>query len=95
MLVRAINTPLLSKIPTYYWVDALCMDQQNVLERNSQVARMANIFRRASGVVVWLGREDGFTADALEVIQKVSAWPLVPYTSIYDHRGDQHGYRSN
>jgi hypothetical protein len=89
MLGNSINMPLMPKTPTYYWVDALCVDQQNVLERNAQVARMADIFHRASGVVVWLGREDDFTVDALEVIQKVSAipetdWPSVPYTSFYD-----------
>lgn len=89
MLGNSINLPLMPKIPTYYWVDALCVDQQNVLERNAQVARMADIFHKASGVVVWLGREDDFTADALEVIQKVSAlpeseWSSVPYTSFYD-----------
>ncbi|KAF3033081.1 hypothetical protein E8E12_002746 [Didymella heteroderae] len=81
--------PLMPKTPTYYWVDALCVDQQNVLERNAQVARMADIFHRASGVVVWLGREDEFTADALKVIHKVSTipesdWSSVPYTSFYD-----------
>ncbi|KAL1642284.1 hypothetical protein SLS61_009774 [Didymella pomorum] len=89
MLGNSINMPLMPKTPTYYWVDALCVDQQNVLERNAQVARMADIFHKASGVVVWLGREDDFTADALEVIHKVSAipetdWSSVPYTSFYD-----------
>lgn len=89
MLANSLNMPLMSKIPTYYWVDALCVDQKNILERNSQVARMADIFRKANGVVVWLGKEDEFTADALAVIHKVSAipesdWPLVSYISFYD-----------
>ena len=90
MLGAAINMPLMSKIPTYYWVDTLCVDQSNVMERNIQVAKMGDIFRKAGGVIVWLGRDDEFTADALEVIRKVSAipesdWPLFEYTSFYDH----------
>ncbi|KAJ4988146.1 ankyrin and het domain protein [Stagonosporopsis vannaccii] len=98
MLGNAINLPLMSKIPVYYWVDALCMDQGNVLERNSQVARMADIFRKASGVIVWLGREDDYTADALEVIRKVSEipmndWSNVHYTSFYDSNAAEYPYK--
>jgi hypothetical protein len=100
MLANSINMPLMPKIPTYYWVDALCVDQKNVLERNSQVAQMADVFQKASGVVVWLGNEDEFTADALAVIQKVSAipesdWSLVSYTSFYDPGATQHSCRPN
>lgn len=98
MLSNSINMPLMPKTPTYYWVDAVCVDQQNVLERNAQVARMADIFHRASGVVVWLGREDDFTADALEVIEKVSAipdidWSRIPYTSFYDSADVTHSLK--
>lgn len=100
MLVSSMlnSMPLMPKTPTYYWIDALCVDQNNVLERNSQVARMADIFLKASGVVVWLGREDEFTTDALAVIHKISEipethWSLVPYTSFYDPRTDEHTYR--
>jgi hypothetical protein len=41
------------------WVDALCIDQNNVLERNHQVQKMADIYQRASRVHAWLGRPDG------------------------------------
>ncbi|UPX13301.1 uncharacterized protein EKO05_0003817 [Ascochyta rabiei] len=58
---------------------------------------MADIFQKASGLLVWLGQEDIFTNDALAVIQKVSAipesdWSLVPYTSSYDPGSAQHGH---
>lgn len=89
MLRDTVNISSLPQNPSYYWVDALCVNQDNVLERNVQVARMADIFRAASGVVVWLGREDQFTADALQVIHKVSAvpeesWSSVSYTSFFE-----------
>ncbi|PMD61059.1 heterokaryon incompatibility, partial [Hyaloscypha bicolor E] len=40
------------------WVDALCIDQHNILERNHQVQKMATIYRKASRVHAWLGMPD-------------------------------------
>lgn len=37
------------------WIDAVCVDQQNVRERGHQVSRMADIYRVASPVIIWLG----------------------------------------
>ncbi|KAN0117738.1 HET domain containing protein [Hyaloscypha variabilis] len=37
------------------WIDALCIDQANVLERNEQVRRMGDIYRMAWRVVAWIG----------------------------------------
>lgn len=37
------------------WVDAVCIDQSNVEERNHQVKNMAGIFSQASRVLAWLG----------------------------------------
>ena len=39
------------------WVDAICIDQNNVLERNHQVRYMGTIFKSAVGVLVWLGND--------------------------------------
>jgi hypothetical protein len=40
------------------WVDALCIDQNAVSEKSQQVSLMADIFRQADNVVVWLGKPD-------------------------------------
>ncbi|CAI6339658.1 unnamed protein product [Periconia digitata] len=74
--------------PSHYWIDSLCMDQENIPERNAQVARMASIFEAAESAIVWLGKEDSFTMDALVTIESISkfpkeSWPLVPYISFY------------
>lgn len=37
------------------WVDFLCIDQTNPLEKNKQIPLMAFIYRRAQQVVIWLG----------------------------------------
>ncbi|KAH8730896.1 heterokaryon incompatibility protein-domain-containing protein, partial [Phaeosphaeriaceae sp. PMI808] len=38
-----------------YWIDALCIDQNNTSERNHQVAQMGSIFSQADHVHIWLG----------------------------------------
>lgn len=37
------------------WVDAICINQEDIEERNSQVAMMADIYEGAEAVLSWLG----------------------------------------
>ncbi|KAH7310245.1 heterokaryon incompatibility protein-domain-containing protein [Rhexocercosporidium sp. MPI-PUGE-AT-0058] len=37
------------------WIDALCINQQNISERNSQVQNMREIYSRADHVLIWVG----------------------------------------
>lgn len=39
------------------WIDGICIDQNNVRERNAQVALMARIYKAAITTRVWLGPE--------------------------------------
>lgn len=59
----------------YIWVDALCIDQASLAERNQQASLMAEIFEAAQGVVLWLGEEDEFTSDAFTVMERIAAIP--------------------
>lgn len=77
----------------HVWIDAICVDQDNIEERNAQVARMRWIFQEARRVTVWLGEEDQFTEDALALIEHISslagnAWESIGYTDFF--RGDWH-----
>jgi len=38
-----------------YWIDAVCVDQENTVERNHQVMQMGRIYSRAETVIAWLG----------------------------------------
>lgn len=40
-----------------YWIDALCINQRDVAERNQQVGIMRHIYFRASTVLIWLGQK--------------------------------------
>ncbi|KAF2866072.1 heterokaryon incompatibility protein-domain-containing protein [Massariosphaeria phaeospora] len=41
--------------PRTLWIDAICIDQKNLEEKDQQIQRMGDIFRLAQSVVVWLG----------------------------------------
>ncbi len=53
------------------WVDAVCIDQENLKERGEQVKIMKQIYTRAARVLVWLGPEDDETPVALQTITKL------------------------
>lgn len=53
------------------WADAICINQENSAERDSQVASMRAIYQNASQTVVWLGPEAKKTREAFELIQKL------------------------
>ncbi|EME38601.1 hypothetical protein DOTSEDRAFT_114328, partial [Dothistroma septosporum NZE10] len=38
----------------WFWVDQLCINQQNLMEKNAQVAQMGAIYASADQVVAWL-----------------------------------------
>jgi hypothetical protein len=63
------------------WVDAICINQDDLKERGDQVQYMAEIYRRASRVIVWLGEPATGSDEALEVIRLAAigkpAEPLV------------------
>ncbi|KAM0453621.1 hypothetical protein ACHAPV_008955 [Trichoderma viride] len=40
------------------WIDAICINQKDKLERGYQVGLMKDIYRMASTVVIWLGEAD-------------------------------------
>jgi hypothetical protein len=47
-------------LDTWFWIDAICIDQANVPEKNEQVRRMGAIYRQAKCVCVSVGRhKDG------------------------------------
>ena len=62
----------------YIWVDALCIDQSNIVERSAQVAIMRKIYERADKVIVWLGPEKGDSTLALDFIELVAEHAAMP-----------------
>lgn len=48
----------------HLWIDALCIDQENVEEKGHQIGLMGELYRRASTVYVWLGSASSADIDA-------------------------------
>jgi Heterokaryon incompatibility protein (HET) len=40
-----------------FWIDAICINQQSITEKNQQVPLMTEIFSTAKTVVIWLGND--------------------------------------
>lgn len=55
------------------WVDALCLNQEDVEELNREVSRMRDIYRNAVQVVIWLGGADQGSDDAIDFINDLSS----------------------
>ncbi|KAH8653511.1 heterokaryon incompatibility protein-domain-containing protein [Xylariales sp. PMI_506] len=53
------------------WVDALCINQQDVEEKNFEVKRMGDIYRKADRVLSYLGEEDGLSDYILELMDGI------------------------
>ncbi|PMD33029.1 hypothetical protein L207DRAFT_518383 [Hyaloscypha variabilis F] len=54
-LFDALLSLRLTDVARTLWVDAICINQENIEERNHQVSQMAAIYGQAQSVVVWLG----------------------------------------
>ena len=39
------------------WIDAICINQKDISEKNKQVPKMRQIYKHASEVLVWIGRD--------------------------------------
>jgi hypothetical protein len=51
------------------WIDAICINQQDLGERAQQVQLMGSIYTGAARVVVWLGPEEDDSTRALELVE--------------------------
>ena len=53
------------------WIDAICIDQENKDERQHQVRQMSEIYRKAEGVLVWLGLSTYKTDSVMDLMQVI------------------------
>ena len=54
------------------WIDALCINQADVEERNQQVSQMWSIYEKAKEVIVWLGEATLSSGLALNFLRKAT-----------------------
>lgn len=51
------------------WIDAICIDQSSMEERNQQVKLMGDVYSQARRVVLWLGEESTFSDFAISFLK--------------------------
>jgi hypothetical protein len=63
-----------SKCFMYFWIDALCINQLDVDEKNEQVGCMKEIYSHAPSVLIWLGdASESIVRGAMDVIHDIQA----------------------
>ncbi|KAI0862803.1 heterokaryon incompatibility protein-domain-containing protein [Xylaria cubensis] len=55
-----------------YWIDALCIDQDDLFERSAQVSLMREIYKKARLCLVWLGETNQHIISAMELSLELS-----------------------
>jgi len=60
--------------PRLLWIDALCINQNDLEERGKQVAIMGNIYRVAQNVEIYLGPESVMTKGTVDLIRQLGSY---------------------
>lgn len=70
---EALTALRLKDRPRRIWIDAICINQESIIEKNHQVPLMVSIYESASLVVVWLGFGDGQCGVVVELLQQLAS----------------------
>lgn len=54
------------------WIDAICINQEDMEERNLQVGLMKDIFQQSERTIVWLGEESQDSPHAMRLIAQLA-----------------------
>ncbi|KAH6671061.1 heterokaryon incompatibility protein-domain-containing protein [Halenospora varia] len=57
----------------FFWIDQICVDQENIEERNHQVECMGDIYHEAFEVIIWLGAAESGSAHAMDFVLQAQA----------------------
>jgi hypothetical protein len=68
--LRTLRKKLISHdLKPFFWVDAICIDQNDPEDKNRQIPRMTDIYSGASQVCVWLGEASSTSHSAISFVQ--------------------------
>jgi hypothetical protein len=72
--------------PITVWIDSICINQNDIQEKDSQIPLMSRIFSSAQPVYIWLGEGTKDTDEAMDYLAKGG----LPFNTLIRHRvGDQ------
>ena len=58
------------------WIDAICINQNDIQERNLQVSRMSEIYRKALRVIIWLGPAYSTSELAMATLNSIDGFSM-------------------
>ena len=70
-LSNALRRLRLDNEPRRLWIDAICINQNDALERSHQVSFMQSVYRSAERTLIWLGEDDGTVETALTLAVRI------------------------
>lgn len=56
---------------SWIWIDQLCINQEDLVERSGQVRLMGSIYRQSMGTLIWLGDNYESSSKAWNLIHKI------------------------
>jgi hypothetical protein len=59
------------------WIDAICIDQTSVKEKNHQVPLMGDVYQKSSDVILWLGEIEKKTASDVLMLALLGSMKIV------------------
>ncbi|KAF2251284.1 HET-domain-containing protein [Trematosphaeria pertusa] len=74
-MLRYLRRPMDTRM---LWVDALCINQSDIAEKEQQVRIMDQVYRKAERVLIWIGTEVG-EKGAVELLFKTLSAPSYDY----------------
>ena len=55
-----------------FWIDAICINQNDLAERSSQVLIMKDIYSHATFVIAWLGRAQAYSERVFDFVEELA-----------------------
>jgi Heterokaryon incompatibility protein (HET) len=71
-LLSALEQFAKAKMADFYWIDAICINQNDFTEREIQVNMMVHIYSRADQVDIWLGNEVSRAASVIKIVKQIA-----------------------
>lgn len=56
----------------WIWIDGICVNQSDDMEKNAQVNMMGRIFKRSEMTLIWLGKAEQDTDAAMDLLQDLT-----------------------
>ena len=60
--------------PRRIWIDAICIDQDNLQEHSKQILLMPDIYENSTSAIVWLGPETAQTRRGLQLLRELACY---------------------